>query len=79
MVSYYVHNKEFGETQYIQVDNDDTMRNICRRLIFAGVFFMCEPWPEEQWRVYVKKEGKKRLELIDEEIELSKKGKKWLS
>jgi hypothetical protein len=62
---------------YIDVEDQETLLAIIPKLV--DVAFFVEPWPGNNWRVYVRKDASHLLEDIGEAIEneiQAKKGKK---
>ena len=43
---------------YIELNNPFAVRDIVKQLIDSSIAFAVEPWPDDHWRIYVKKDAK---------------------
>ena len=61
-----------SKTKFI-VDNYITIKSgnltkVAYLLFSAGVLFVCEPWPDGHYRIYVRKDVKHLLEVIEADV-----------
>ena len=58
---------QFIFDNYIEVEIKD-LHKVTRWLTVGSITHTVEPWPEDQWRVYVKKDAADILKLMEEEL-----------
>ena len=58
---------QFIFDNYIVIGRDDLYK-VTKWLNVGSIVFLVEPWPEDQWRVYVRKDAADILETMEEEL-----------
>lgn len=60
---------QFIVDYYVTINNKVALQDIMIGLKHAGCLFVVEPWPEDHWRVYVRKDMAFMLEKLEEVIQ----------
>jgi len=58
---------QFIFDNFIEVGRNDLYK-VTKWLNVGSIVFVVEPWPEDQWRVYVKKDAAETLKIMEEEL-----------
>jgi len=58
---------QFIFDHFIEVSRKDLYK-VTKWLNVGSILYAVEPWPEDQWRIYVKKEAGDTLEIMEEEL-----------
>ena len=58
---------QFIVDNYIDVGRKDLYK-VTKWLCVGSVAFVVEPWPNDRWRVYVRKDAAISLRIMEEEI-----------
>ncbi len=59
---------QFIFDNFIEVDTRSNLYKVTKWLNVGSIAFSIEPWPEDHWRIYVKKDAAETLSIMEEEL-----------
>jgi len=59
---------QFVVDHFVEINNTSNLTLAMKFLTKAGVLFIVEPWPGENWRIYVRKDAETALQIIEDDL-----------
>ena len=59
---------QFIVDRYVEANSLSTLTLVMKLLTAQNILFIVEPWPGENWRVYVRKDAETVLQIIEDDL-----------
>lgn len=60
---------QFVFDNFINVDSREDLHKVTKWLnVGSDIAYAVEPWPEDHWRIYVRKDAAETLSIVEEEL-----------
>ena len=59
---------QFVVDHFVEVNNKSALTIVMKFLAAQHTLFIVEPWPGENWRIYVRKDAETALQIIEDDL-----------